>query len=148
MKFENTTTHEKAWLKIHKIINNQTKNKFLYIWTWIVIWNKNSFNISHQFVIILKKQSDWQTSIIITTYNCWKWRKLIFCWLNWWHEMKHKICTIQTSDQMRKIQTKNMKIIHNNKKRHINFDKRISWRLFFIICSDWMNKKKDSIIVF
>ena len=60
--------------------------------------------------------------------------------------MKHKIHTIWTSDQMRRIQTKNMRIIHDDKKKHINFDKRISWRSFFTVCSDWMNKKKESTI--
>ena len=31
MKFENAITHEEAQLKVHKIINDQTKNEFLYI---------------------------------------------------------------------------------------------------------------------
>ena len=61
--------------------------------------------------------------------------------------MKHEIHTIQTSDQMKKIQMKNMKIIHNNKEKHINFDKRISWKSFFTVCSDWMNKRRKLMIV-
>ena len=62
--------------------------------------------------------------------------------------MKHKIHTIWTSDQMRRIQTKNMKIIHNNKEKCINFDKKISWRSFFTACFSWMNKRRKSTIVF
>ena len=62
--------------------------------------------------------------------------------------MKHEIHTIWTSDQMRKIQMKNMKTVHNNKKRYINFDKKISWRSFFVICSDWINKRRELMIVF
>ena len=54
MKFENTMTHKEAWLKIHKIINDQTKNEFLYIWIQIIIWNENSFNISCQSITILE----------------------------------------------------------------------------------------------
>ena len=27
-------------------------------------------------------------------------------------------------------------------KKHFNFDKKISWKLFFTICFSWMNKKK------
>ena len=41
-----------------------------------------------------------------------------------------------------------MRIIHNNKERHINFDKRVSWRSFFMTCSDWMNKRRKSTIAF
>ena len=41
-----------------------------------------------------------------------------------------------------------MRIIHDNKKKHINFDKEISWKSFFTICSDWMNKRRKSMIVF
>ena len=41
-----------------------------------------------------------------------------------------------------------MKIIYNNKEKHINFDKKISWKSFFMICSDWMNKKKELMIIF
>ena len=124
MKSENIITHKKVWLKIHEIINNQMKNEFLYIWTWIIIWNKSSFNISHQSVTTFERQSDWQTSIIITTYNYWKWRKSVFCWLDWWHEMKYKVHMIWISDQIRRIWIKNMKIIHNNKKKHICFNKK------------------------
>ena len=78
--------------------------------------------------MILKRQFDQQTSVIITIYNCQEWRKLVLCWFNWQHEMKHEIHMIWTSDQMRRIQAKNMKIVHNNKKKHINFDKKVSWR--------------------
>ena len=60
--------------------------------------------------------------------------------------MKHEICMIWTSDQMRRIQAKNMKIIHDDKEKHINFDKKISWRSFFAVCSSWMNKRRKSII--
>ena len=49
---------------------------------------------------------------------------------------------------MRRIQMKNMKTVHNNKKRCINFDKRISWRSFFVICFSWMNKRRELMIVF
>ena len=124
------------------------KDEPLHIWTWIATWNESSFNISCQSVTILKRWSDWQISIIITIHNCWKWRRLILCWLNWQHEIKHEICTIWTSDQMRRIQTKNMRIIHNNKKKCINFDKRISWRSFFMICLSWMNKRRELMIIF
>ncbi len=61
--------------------------------------------------------------------------------------MKHKIYTIWTSDQMRRIWTENMRIIYNDKKRYICFDKEILLRLFFIVCSDWMSKRWESIIV-
>ena len=61
--------------------------------------------------------------------------------------MKHEIHMIWTSDQMRKIWMKNMRIVHDDKEKCINFDKRISWRSFFIICSDWMNKRRESMIV-
>ena len=40
-----------------------------------------------------------------------------------------------------------MKIIHNNKERCINFDKRVSWRSFFMICLSWMNKRRKLMIV-
>ena len=62
--------------------------------------------------------------------------------------MKHKIHTIQTLDQMRKIQIKNMKIIHDDKEKHIDFDKKISSRSFFTICFDWMSKRKKLTIIF
>ena len=62
--------------------------------------------------------------------------------------MKHEICMIWTSDQMRKIWMKNMKTVHDNKERCINFDKKISWRLFFVICFNWMNKRRKLMIVF
>ncbi len=61
--------------------------------------------------------------------------------------MKHKIHMIWTSDQMRRIQAKNIRTVHNDKERHINFDKRVSWRSFFMICSDWMNKRRELMIV-
>ena len=41
-----------------------------------------------------------------------------------------------------------MKTVHDNKEKYINFDKRISWRSFFMICSDWMNKRRELTIVF
>ena len=62
--------------------------------------------------------------------------------------MKHEIHTIWAFNQMRRIQTKNMKIIYDDKKKYINFDKRISWRSFFTVCSDWMNKRRKLMIVF
>ena len=62
--------------------------------------------------------------------------------------MKHEIRMIWTSDQMRRIWMKNMRIIHNDKEKCINFNKRISWRSFFMICSDWMNKRRKLTIVF
>ena len=79
MKSENTMTHEETQLKVHEIINDQMKNESLYIWTWIVIWNESSFNISCQFVMILEKQSDQQTSVTVIIHNYWKWRRLILC---------------------------------------------------------------------
>ena len=33
-------------------------------------------------------------------------------------------------------------------KKYINFDKRISSKSFFTICSDWINKKRESMIAF
>ena len=49
---------------------------------------------------------------------------------------------------MKKIWTKNMKIVHDDKERHINFDKRISWKSFFTICFSWINKRRESMIAF
>ena len=147
MKFKNTTIHEKTWLKIHKMINNQTKNELLHIWTWIIIWNESSFNVLYQFVMTFKRQFNQQTSAVTAIHDCWKWKKLILHWFNWQHEIKHEIHIIWTSDQMKKIWMKNMKIIYNDKEKHINFDKRISWKSFFTICFNWMNKKKKSMIV-
>ena len=72
MKFENAIICKKAQLKIHETINDQMKDELLYIWTWIVIWNKNSFNVLCQLVMILKKWSDQQISTAITIHNCWK----------------------------------------------------------------------------
>ena len=109
MKSEDAMIYKETQLKVHETINNQTKNESLCIWTWIVIWNESSFNVSYQSVITFKRWSDWQTSVIITIYNCWKWRKSVLCWLNWQHEMKHEVHTIWTSDQMKKIWMKNMK---------------------------------------
>ena len=74
------------------------KNELLHIWIQIIIWNKSSFNVLHQSVMILERQSDQQTSAVVTIHNCWKWRKSVLCWLDWQHEMKHKIHTIWTSD--------------------------------------------------
>ncbi len=87
-----------------------------------------------------------QASVTVTTHNCWKWRRPVLCWLDWWHEMKHEVHTIWTPDQMRRIWTKNMRIIHNNKERHTCFDKRISPRSFFTACPSWMSKRRESII--
>ena len=134
-------------MKVHKIINDQTKNELLCIWTWIVIWNENSFNVSCQSVMILERWFDQQTSVIITTHDSWKWTRSVLCWLDQWHEMKHEIHMIWTSDQMKRIQIKNMRIIHNNKEKHINFDKRISWRSFFMIYLNWINKRRKSMII-
>ena len=61
--------------------------------------------------------------------------------------MKHEIHTIWTLDQMRKIQIKNMKIIYNNKK-HTDFNKKNSLKSFFVICFNWINKRKKSTIIF
>ena len=47
---------------------------------------------------------------------------------------------------MRRIQTKNMKTVHDDKERCINFDKKISSRSFFIICFSLMSKKKLMIV--
>ena len=58
MKSEDAMTCEEAWLKVHEITNNQTKDESLYIWTWIIIWNESSFNILCQSVMILKRWSD------------------------------------------------------------------------------------------
>ena len=55
---------------------------------------------------------------------------------------------IWTFDQMRKIWIKNMKIIYNNKKECINSDEKISWKSFFTICFDWMNKRRKLMIIF
>ena len=55
MKSEDATTCEKTQLEIHETINDQMKDELLYIWTQIVIWNENLFNISCQSVMILKK---------------------------------------------------------------------------------------------
>ena len=141
MKSEDTMICEEAQLKVHETTNDQMKDESLCIWIQIVIWNESSFNISCQFVTILKRWSDWQTSTATAIHNHWKWRRPVLCWLNWWHEMKYEICTIWTSDQMRRIQTKNMKIIHNNKKKHSDFDKKISWRSSLIICFNKISKR-------
>ena len=61
--------------------------------------------------------------------------------------MKHKIHTIQALDQMKRIQTKNLRTVHDDKERCINFDKRISWKSFFAVCFSWMNKRRKSTIV-
>ena len=47
---------------------------------------------------------------------------------------------------MRRIQTKNMKTVHNDKERCINFDKKFSSKSFFIICFSLMSKKKLMIV--
>ncbi len=62
--------------------------------------------------------------------------------------MKHKIHMIWTSDQIRRIWTENMRIIYNNKKRCIYFDKEISSRSFFVIYLSWMSKRWELIIIF
>ena len=134
MKSEDTMTREEAWLEVHRTTNNQMKDELLHIWTWIVIWDESSFNVSCQLVTTLKRWFNWQTSAAVTIYDCQEWRKSVLCWLNWWHEMKHEIHMIWTSDQIRRIWTENMKIIYNNKKRHTYFNKEILSRLFFIIC--------------
>ncbi len=61
---------KEAWLKVHRITNNQMKDESLYIWTQIAIWNESSFNISCQSVMILERQSDWQTNAATTTHDC------------------------------------------------------------------------------
>ena len=114
MKFEDMMILKETWLKIYEMINDQTKDEHLHIWTWIVIWNENTSDVSHEFVTIIKEQPDWQASAAITAYNCWKQRRPVFCWLDQWHEMKHAIHTIQTLDQMKRIWTKNMRTIHND----------------------------------
>ena len=43
---------------------------------------------------------------------------------------------------------KNMRIVHDDKEKHINFDKRISWRSSLTICFSWMNKRRELTIVF
>ena len=103
MKSEDAMICEEVWLKVHEMINDQIKDESLCIWTWTVIWDEDSLNVLHQSVMILERWSDWQTSAVITTHDCWKWRRLVLCWLDWWHEMKHEIHTIWTSDQMRRI---------------------------------------------
>ena len=56
MKFEDKIICKKTQLKVHETINDQTKNKLICIWIWIVIWNENSFNILHQFIMIFEEQ--------------------------------------------------------------------------------------------
>ena len=114
MKFEDMMILKETWLKIYRMINDQMKDECLCIWTWIAIWNENISDVSHEFVMIIEEQSDQQASATAAVYNCQKWRRPVFCWLDWWHEMKCTIRTIQTLDQMRRIWTKNMEIIHDD----------------------------------
>ncbi len=72
MKSEDKITHKEIELEVHKIINNQTKDKSLCIWTWIIIKDKSSFNILHQFIMTLKRWSDRQTSAVIIIHDCWE----------------------------------------------------------------------------
>ena len=58
--------------------------------------------------------------------------------------MKHEVCMIWTSDQMRRIWMKNMKIIHNNKKNAFILIKKFhqdhsSWSA----SAEWVKKKID-----
>ena len=55
MKSEDEMICKKTQLKIHKMIDNQTKNKLICIWIWVVIRNECLFNVSYQSVMILKK---------------------------------------------------------------------------------------------
>ena len=82
MKSEDKITCKETRLKVHRMINDQMKDESLCIWTWTVIWNEDSFNISCQFVTILERWSDQQTSVIIITHDYWKQRRLILCQLD------------------------------------------------------------------
>ena len=62
--------------------------------------------------------------------------------------MKHEVHMIWTSNQMRKIWMKNMRIIHNDKEKCTCFDKKISSRSFFMICFSWMSKRRELMIIF
>ena len=61
--------------------------------------------------------------------------------------MKYEIHMIWASDQIRRIQTKNMRIIHNNKEKYTHFDKKNSSKSFFMICFSWMSKERELIII-
>ena len=55
MKSEDAITLEEAWLKVYEITNNQVKDKLLCIWTWITIYDKDTFNVSHKLVMTLER---------------------------------------------------------------------------------------------
>ena len=69
MKSEDKIICKETWLKVHKIINNQIKDKLIYIQTWVIIRDKYLFNVLHQLIIILEKWFNWQTSAAIIIYD-------------------------------------------------------------------------------
>ena len=49
---------------------------------------------------------------------------------------------------MKRIWTKNIKIVYDNKEKCTDFDKKISSRSFFMICFDWISKRRKLTIIF
>jgi len=41
-----TTTFMKTWLEVHGMTNNQTKDKFLCVWTWTAAQDEDTSGIS------------------------------------------------------------------------------------------------------
>ena len=61
--------------------------------------------------------------------------------------MKHEIHTIQALDQMKRIQTKNMKIIHNNKKNALILIKKFHQDYFsWSASAEWVKKENQQLL--
>jgi len=56
--------------------------------------------------------------------------------------MKYEICMIWTSDQIKKIQTKNMKTVHDDKKNALILIKKFYQNYFlWSVLTEWIRKE-------